>query len=74
MPRELTEEDVDKIAEYVIGVYESAERRALEFQLKFGISDEAREAMVRDFRSMCGGEQVYLASVAFLRRTREKKE
>ena len=64
--RPLTPGQAVRFARLVVETWESIEQRTLEFQQRFGTSDELREAMIADQRKMAGGEEGYLASKAFL--------
>ena len=73
MPREITPEMALKIAAFIVESWESIEQKAADFQARFGTSDEAREQIVLSMREISGGEEMYLASKAFLKEHADAK-
>lgn len=56
-----------RLARHIVRCWEDAPAQAARFQKMFGTSDEAREAQLVDMKAMLGGEELYLASKAFLK-------
>lgn len=70
--KEFTHQEVVEIAKRVVASWESIEERARKFQEEAQTTDEVRELVVKDMRSLAGGEEIYLASKHFLEHTAEQ--
>ena len=66
----LTEEERMALAqvacENIVKHWESIDERADKLQREFGLDDETRNKIAEDFRSMIGGEELYLEAKHYL--------